>query len=287
MLYDALDMSVREMKVRKSPKCPICGPNPTITGLIDYQEFCGFRGAEAPVAAQGGAITAIELKRQIDSGAAPFILDVRNPEEIAIFRIAGSTVIPMPELLNRLGELNKSTPMVVHCKSGARSARAIALLESHGFHHLSNLTGGILAWIKDVRPEPAELLSQRAPPMPTIYPLLKPHDWPHQQLVAHRRMTPDVEGAPLIAFGFDAGTPIRSSRNPAPTTSRPSIASRSPTCPPWIIPGELGRSGGLTFAASSGKGVLGGEGPRPRGDAPVPRPPKSDEILVAAPGGPA
>jgi molybdopterin/thiamine biosynthesis adenylyltransferase/rhodanese-related sulfurtransferase len=168
MLYDALDMTVREMKVRKNPKCPICGPNPTITGLIDYQQFCGVRGAEAstpaPAAAQPGAlgpgsgaapidaITPLELKARIDQGDRPFILDVRNPEEIAICRIDGSTVIPLPELPQRLGELDKATPMVVHCKSGARSQKAITLLEQAGFTRLQNLTGGILAWIKDVDP---------------------------------------------------------------------------------------------------------------------------------------
>ncbi len=154
MIYDALDMSVREMKVRKNPKCPICGPNPTITELIDYQQFCGVPGHDATHAAAsvGAEITALELKALLDSGKAPFILDVRNPEEIAICRIAGSTVIPLPTLATRLGELSKATPMVVHCKSGMRSAKAIAFLQEQGFSQLSNLTGGILAWIKDVDP---------------------------------------------------------------------------------------------------------------------------------------
>jgi molybdopterin/thiamine biosynthesis adenylyltransferase/rhodanese-related sulfurtransferase len=155
LLYDALDMAFREMKVRKNPKCPICGPEPTITELIDYEEFCGVRGAEATAKASaesGDTITPRELKAKLDRGDRPFILDVRNPEEIAICRIAGSTVIPLPELPARLGELDPSVPMVVHCKSGARSAKAIALLQGAGFSHLSNLSGGILAWIKDVDP---------------------------------------------------------------------------------------------------------------------------------------
>jgi sulfur-carrier protein adenylyltransferase/sulfurtransferase len=155
MLYDALDMSVRELKIRKNPKCPICGPNPTITGLIDYQEFCGVRGAEAaPTAstADGEVLSALELKAMLDRGDRPFILDVRNPPEIEICRIAGSTVIPLPELAGRLDELDRSVPMVVHCKSGARSAKAIALLREAGFTRLKNLTGGILAWAKDVDP---------------------------------------------------------------------------------------------------------------------------------------
>ncbi len=154
MLYDALDMTFREMKVRKSPKCPICGPNPTITGLIDYQEFCGVRGSEAAPrpSADVEEITPIELKARLDRGDRPFILDVRNPEEVAICRIAGSAVIPLPELAGRLVELDPSVPMVVHCKSGARSAKAVALLRGAGFRDAVNLSGGILGWIEDVDP---------------------------------------------------------------------------------------------------------------------------------------
>ncbi len=155
MLYDALDMAVREMKVRRSPKCPICGPNPTIIGLIDYQEFCGIRppvAADPASTASDDETSPRDLKARIDRGDAPIILDVRNPEEIAICRIAGSKTIPLPALADRLGELDPNAPMVVHCKSGARSAKAIALLREHGFTRLTNLRGGILAWIEDVDP---------------------------------------------------------------------------------------------------------------------------------------
>ena len=159
MLYDALDMTVREMKVRKNPKCPICGPNPTIRELIDYQAFCGVRGGEPAQDHSKGVsampddeITPVDLKARIDRGERPFILDVRNAEEIAICKIEWSTVIPLPELPNRLGELDPGVPMVVHCKSGMRSAKAIKLLRDNGFSQLTNLTGGILAWIKEVDP---------------------------------------------------------------------------------------------------------------------------------------
>lgn len=156
LLYDALEMTFREMKVRKNPRCPICGTNPTIRGLIDYQEFCGMRGAEtspSPIGVTDPAeITPIELKAALAASQPPLILDVRNPEEIAICRIAGSRVIPLPDLPNRLGELDKSKSMVVHCKSGVRSAKAITLLQGAGFSRLKNLKGGILAWIKDVDP---------------------------------------------------------------------------------------------------------------------------------------
>ncbi len=154
MLYDALDMTFREMKVRKNPKCPICGPNPTITHLIDYQEFCGVRGVEQAPGSSTSAdeITPTALKARFDAGDWPFLLDVRNPEEIQICRIAGSTVIPLPDLPKRLGELDPSLPMVVHCKSGARSAKAVAFLKEAGFGQVANLTGGILGWIDEVDP---------------------------------------------------------------------------------------------------------------------------------------
>ena len=124
----------------------------------DNEPEAGAEGAQpgtpghATGAAHIDAITPTELKARIDRGDPPFILDVRNPDEIAICRIAGSTVIPLPELPERLGELDTATPMVVHCKSGARSQKAIAVLEQAGFTRLHNLTGGILAWIKDVDP---------------------------------------------------------------------------------------------------------------------------------------
>jgi molybdopterin/thiamine biosynthesis adenylyltransferase/rhodanese-related sulfurtransferase len=154
LLYDALEMTFREMKVRKNPRCPICGPNPTIRELIDYQEFCGVRGAETATSHDGASdeIAPIELKALRDRSDRTVILDVRNPEEITICRIAGSTVIPLPELPARLGELDPNIPMVVHCKSGVRSAKAIALLKSAGFSRLRNLKGGILAWAKEVDP---------------------------------------------------------------------------------------------------------------------------------------
>jgi molybdopterin/thiamine biosynthesis adenylyltransferase/rhodanese-related sulfurtransferase len=156
LLYDALEMTFREMKVRKNPKCPICGPNPTIHALIDYQEFCGMHGAlSTPTAANGPTlpeITPTELQALLAMNQPPLVLDVRNLEEIAICRIAGSTVIPLPELAGRLGELDSGTSMVVHCKSGARSAKAIALLQAAGFSKLKNLKGGILAWIKEIDP---------------------------------------------------------------------------------------------------------------------------------------
>jgi sulfur-carrier protein adenylyltransferase/sulfurtransferase len=155
LLYDALEMTFREMKVRKTPLCPICGDRPTIHELIDYQEFCGVRAGSPPASGDTelpNEITPLGLKTLLDGKDRPLILDVRNPEEIAICRIAGSTVIPLPELSTRMGELDRSRVIVVHCKSGVRSAKAIAQLQAAGFSHLLNLEGGILAWIKEVEP---------------------------------------------------------------------------------------------------------------------------------------
>lgn len=156
MLYDALDMSFREMKVRKNPKCPICGPNKTITGLIDYEAFCSggnlATSSHAPAAELPPVreMTPKELSARLGRGDSLLVLDVRNPEEIEICRLDGSTVIPLPELPRRLSELDKSREIVVHCKSGRRSLKAIEILQEAGFRDLHNLTGGILAWIADV-----------------------------------------------------------------------------------------------------------------------------------------
>jgi sulfur-carrier protein adenylyltransferase/sulfurtransferase len=157
LLYDALEMKFQEFKVRRNPKCPVCGDRPTVTKLIDYEQFCGVRGQEspAPAAATGGAmseITAEELKRRLDRGEDLFILDVRNPQEFQICRIPGSTLLPLPELPQRFGELDRNREMVVHCKSGMRSAKAIDLLRQQGFTKLKNLKGGILAWADRVDP---------------------------------------------------------------------------------------------------------------------------------------
>jgi sulfur-carrier protein adenylyltransferase/sulfurtransferase len=153
LLYDALQMSFQEFKVRRNPKCPMCGDRPTITQLIDYDQFCGVRGQEAPAVTSNQAeITVEELKQRLDRGDKVFILDVRNPEEFQICRIAGSTLLPLPELAQRVGELSKTQEMVVHCKSGMRSAKAIAFLRQQGFQKLANLKGGILAWADKIDP---------------------------------------------------------------------------------------------------------------------------------------
>jgi molybdopterin/thiamine biosynthesis adenylyltransferase/rhodanese-related sulfurtransferase len=147
LLYDALQMRFQEFKVRRNPNCPMCGDRPTITRLIDYEQFCGLRGQEAPAVATGLAeITVEELKAQLDRGEEVFILDVRNPEECQICRLPGSVLLPLPQLPQRFAELPRDREMIVHCRSGMRSARAIQFLRQQGFERVKNLKGGILAW---------------------------------------------------------------------------------------------------------------------------------------------
>lgn len=150
LLIDALGMNFRKLKLRKDPQCPVCGEHPTIRQLIDYEEFCGVGQAETTAAID--EITATELKRKVDAGEDPFILDVRNPVEYEICRLEGSTLVPLNELMQRASELDSSREIIVHCKSGARSARAIEQLQTMGFRKLKNLKGGILAWSDEVDP---------------------------------------------------------------------------------------------------------------------------------------
>jgi sulfur-carrier protein adenylyltransferase/sulfurtransferase len=155
LLYDALQMSFRQFKVRRNPKCPMCGDRPTITGLIDYDQFCGIRGQEAHASAaadNSGDTTVEELKRSLDRHEDVFILDVRNPEEFQICRIPGSKLLPLPELPQRFAELDRNREIIVHCKSGMRSQKAVQYLRQQGFGKLKNLKGGILAWAERIDP---------------------------------------------------------------------------------------------------------------------------------------
>jgi molybdopterin/thiamine biosynthesis adenylyltransferase/rhodanese-related sulfurtransferase len=152
LLFDALAMRFRELKLRKNPECPMCGENRTITKLIDYEEFCGIRGEEAPAMTDGiPEITPRELKARQDRGDDLFILDVREPHEYQICNLNGK-LIPLGELTRRVNELDSSREMVVHCRSGKRSADAIHFLQTAGFKKLWNLKGGVLAWSDEVDP---------------------------------------------------------------------------------------------------------------------------------------
>src|SRR5258707_270885 len=151
LLVDALTMKCLDLKLRKNPDCPVCGTHRTITKLIDYEEFCGIRGVEAPVAAGGDvpAISVEELKKKLDAKADIFILDVREPHEYQICNLNGY-LIPLGDLPKRVSELDSSREIVAHCKMGGRSAKAVAFLKQAGFTKVSNLTGGITAWAERI-----------------------------------------------------------------------------------------------------------------------------------------
>ena len=152
LLFDALAMRFRELKLRKNPACPICGEHRTITQLIDYEEFCGIRGEEAPApATQVPEIAPRELKTRLDRGDDLFILDVREPHEYQICNLRGH-LIPLGELPRRVHELDSSREIVAHCRSGKRSAEAVEFLRKAGFRKIWNLKGGILAWSDEVDP---------------------------------------------------------------------------------------------------------------------------------------
>jgi len=152
LLVDALSMKFRELKLRKNPECVVCGTHPTVTKLIDYEEFCGLRGQEKPVNTGVPEISVEELKQKLDAKEELFILDVREPHEYQICNLNG-TLIPLNDLPRRVHELDPSKEMVVHCRSGARSARAVGFLRQAGFARAKNLAGGILAWADRIDPK--------------------------------------------------------------------------------------------------------------------------------------
>jgi len=159
LLFDALRMSFRTLKLQRDPACPICGDAPTIHALIDYEQFCGITPAAQASSTStlpAEQETSVEtLKSHIDRRDPIWILDVREPREFEICRIPGSTLIPLGELPKRLGEVPQGAgapEIIVHCKSGVRSAKAVKLLQEHGINHAKNLKGGILAWIERIDP---------------------------------------------------------------------------------------------------------------------------------------
>ncbi|HEY7114053.1 MAG TPA: molybdopterin-synthase adenylyltransferase MoeB [Thermoanaerobaculia bacterium] len=154
LLVDALSMKFRELKLRKNPDCVVCGPRPTVTKLIDYEAFCGVAagGTEAPAGAGVPEISVEELAAMRERGRSPLILDVREPHEIAICALPGSVRIPLGELTANLHRLSTSDDIVVHCRSGSRSAKAVKQLQEAGFRRVRNLAGGILAWSERIDP---------------------------------------------------------------------------------------------------------------------------------------
>jgi adenylyltransferase/sulfurtransferase len=154
MVYDALEMNYRSLNIKKDPECPICGKNPTITELIDYDAFCGAVSADAQEAASGSTITAAELKAMLDRKDDIFLIDVREPNEYEIVSIPGATLIPKDQFMNgsALEKLPQDKRIVLHCKSGARSAECLAVVKNAGFSDAVHLGGGVLSWVNTVDP---------------------------------------------------------------------------------------------------------------------------------------
>jgi adenylyltransferase/sulfurtransferase len=150
LLYDALNMRFREVKLRKNPECPVCGDHPTVTKLIDYKQFCGIPEEKKNVTE--GEIEVTEVKAKMDRGDDFVLIDVREPHEYKIASIPGAKLIPLGEVPKRLGELDPNADTVVHCKSGMRSAKACGILRQAGFSNVRNMKGGILAWSERVDP---------------------------------------------------------------------------------------------------------------------------------------
>ncbi|MCU1327263.1 MAG: UBA/THIF-type binding protein [Bryobacterales bacterium] len=154
LLYDALEMKFRELKLRKNPECPVCGDHRTITKLIDYQEFCGIpqHAAEAAPVNTATEIEPKDVKAKQDRGDKFVLVDVREPHEYQIAKIPGSILIPVGDVAKRLGELNPDDEIVMHCKMGGRSAKACDVLRANGFTKVLNMTGGITKWSDTVDP---------------------------------------------------------------------------------------------------------------------------------------
>ncbi|HEY2172348.1 MAG TPA: adenylyltransferase/sulfurtransferase MoeZ [Mycobacteriales bacterium] len=154
LVYDALELSFREIAVRKDPNCPVCGDNPTVTELIDYEAFCGTVSDEAAEAAKGSTITAAELKDLIDADKDFLLVDVREPAEYEIVKIPGSVLIPKGDIVSgqALATLPQDRPIVLHCKTGVRSAEALAALKQAGFRDATHVQGGVIAWVNQIDP---------------------------------------------------------------------------------------------------------------------------------------
>jgi sulfur-carrier protein adenylyltransferase/sulfurtransferase len=155
LLVDALNMRFRELKLRKNPDCPVCGTNPTVTTLIDYQKFCGIEPKTKEEKALNNGIPQVsvkDLKRRMDAGEDVFVLDVREPHEYQIANIGGK-LIPQNDVPQRLAEIDREREIVVHCRSGARSQRIAEFLAQNGYTRVSNLAGGILAWADEIDPK--------------------------------------------------------------------------------------------------------------------------------------
>jgi len=153
LLFDALEMKFRELKLRRDPRCPLCGDQPTLTELIDYEQFCGLRPQPAPPMSHPDEVSVQELKQALDDPKLGItVLDVREPEEYRITSISGAQPVPLSTLPHRFAELDPRRSYYLHCKGGVRSMKALQFLRGKGFPHLKSVRGGILAWSDEIDP---------------------------------------------------------------------------------------------------------------------------------------
>jgi len=153
LLYNALEMKFRELKLRRDPECPLCGEHPTITQLIDYEGFCGIKPANEATPMLPDEVTVQEMKRAMDNPALGIkVLDVREPDEYWIAHVQGTRLLPLSQLAQRFGELDPDQPLYIHCKVGGRSMQALQFLRQHGFQNLKSVKGGIAAWAAEIDP---------------------------------------------------------------------------------------------------------------------------------------
>jgi rhodanese-related sulfurtransferase len=155
MIYDALEMTYRQVKVRKDPDCAVCGENPTVTELIDYEAFCGVVSEEAQAAAADSTITPKQLKAWMDEGENIDVIDVREPNEYEIVSIPGARLVPKNDFLmgDALGTLPQDRRIVLHCKTGVRSAEVLAVLKDAGFSDAVHVGGGVIGWVNQIEPD--------------------------------------------------------------------------------------------------------------------------------------
>jgi adenylyltransferase/sulfurtransferase len=151
LLYNALEMRFKEIKVRRDPGCPLCGERPTITGLVDYEQFCGMRGQAGPGSDE---VTVQQMKEALDNPAMGIqVVDVREPDEYRIAHVPGTKLLPLSELAQRYGELDRDRPIYLHCKMGGRSMQALKFLRQKGFVNVKSVKGGIKAWSEEIDPK--------------------------------------------------------------------------------------------------------------------------------------
>jgi len=154
LLFNALDMQFRELKLRRDPQCPLCGEHPSITQLIDYQTFCGAPPPSSPTIMHPDEVTVHELKKALENPQLGIqVLDVREPDEHQITRLSGARLLPLSTLAQHFAELDPNQPYYIHCKAGGRSLKALQFLREHGFKHLKSVKGGITAWSDEIDPK--------------------------------------------------------------------------------------------------------------------------------------